>query len=211
MSNLLPAPRTRDDSIPTRETLLRRCQEMKGEKGWPEFFEIYWPFLFRHALAKGLRKADAEDVAQQTLISVWANLAKYRHGENGARFRTWLIRILLNKIIDLQRKWNPAAPSAESGTGTAPLALLPDLSAAAPDAECDVEWAENLQRAARERVWKRLGQRDRQIYDYYEAHQRDVRQTAEHLNITVAYVRVVRFRVGRALTKEIEHLQKDLF
>lgn len=186
---------------------------MNGEKGWPEFFDIYWPFLFHHALARGLSKADAEDVTQQTLVKVWKKLPAFRYGKNGAKFRTWLIGILMSRIIDWYRaqKGDRTVPLPDAGTGTAPLAQSPDPSVQAPDASCDAEWEANLLRAARERLWKRLGQRDRQIYDYYESHQHDARQTAVDLNITTAYVHVVRFRVERALKKEVERLQKDLF
>jgi RNA polymerase sigma-70 factor (ECF subfamily) len=206
-------PQSNDDSIPTRASLLRRLQEMQGEQGWQEFFDIYWLFIFRNALAAGLNEADAEDAAQQTLIAVWKGLPAFRYDPKRAAFKTWLIDILKCRIVDLRRKQarRPTVSLSEEGTGTAPLARVPDPATVAPDARWDAEWEANLVRAARERAWKRLSQRDRQIYEYYELRERDSGQTARELGVTAARVYVAKYRVEKELKKEIEHLRKNWF
>ena len=206
-------PRPNDDSIPTRATLLRRLQEFEGEQGWQEFFDIYWLFIFRNAMVDGLNEADAEDVAQQTLVAVWKGLPKFRYEPERAAFKTWLIDILKCRIVDLRRKQGrrPTVALAGEGTGTAPLACVPDPASLTPDARWDAEWEANLLRAARERVWQRLGQRERQIYEYYESRERNVRETARDLGITSARVYVARYRVEKELKKEIEHLRRDWY
>jgi RNA polymerase sigma-70 factor (ECF subfamily) len=206
-------PKSSDDSIPTRASLLGRLQEMQGEEGWPEFFDIYWLFIFRNALAAGLNEADAEDVAQQTLIAVWKGMPTFRYDPKRAAFKTWLIDILKCRIVDLRRKQSrrPTVSLAQDGTGTAPLARVPDPTSLAPDARWDAEWEANLVRAARERVWKHLSQRERQIYEYYELRERDSKQAARDLGITAARVYVAKYRVEKKLKKEIEHLRKNWF
>ena len=66
-------------------------------------------------------------------------------------------------------------------------------------------------RAARERVWKRLSPRERQIYEYYESRERNVGDTARELGITSARVYVARYRVEKELKKDIKHLRKEWF
>jgi RNA polymerase sigma-70 factor (ECF subfamily) len=213
MSDTRLASKPNDDSIPTRASLLRRLQDLEGDPGWQEFFDIYWLFIFRNALAAGLGEADAEDVAQQTLIAVWKALPTFRYEPKRAAFKTWLIDILKCRIVDLRRKQarRPTVTLAEEGTGTGPLARLPDPASTGPDARWDAEWEANLVRAAHERVWKRLSQRDRQIYEYYELRERNAGETACELGITVARVYVARYRVEKELKKEIEHLRKNWF
>lgn len=202
-----------DDTIPTRASLLRRLQEMQGEEGWQEFFDIYWLFIFRNAFGAGLNETDAEDVAQQTLIAVWKGLPAFRYDPKRAAFKTWLIGILKCRIVDLRRKQarHPTVSLAEDAIGTAPLAQLVDPASAAPDARWDAEWEANLVRAASERVWMRLGQRERQIYEYYEFRERDSGKTARELGVTAARVYVAKYRVEKQLKKEIEHLRKNWF
>jgi len=152
MSDIGTKPKPNEDSIPTRASLLHRLQELKGEEGWQDFFDIYWPFIFRNALAAGLNEPDAEDVAQQTLVAVWKGLPTFRYDPKRASFKTWLIEILKCRIVDLRRKQarRPTVALEEEGTGTAALARVPDPASMAPDARWDAEWEANLVRAARE-------------------------------------------------------------
>ena len=101
MTDTRPVPDPKEDPIPTRVTLLRRLQELEGEQGWQEFFDIYWLFIFRNAMAAGLNESDAEDVAQQTLVAVWKGLPAFRYDPKRAAFKTWLIDILKCRIVDL--------------------------------------------------------------------------------------------------------------
>jgi RNA polymerase sigma-70 factor (ECF subfamily) len=213
MTDSRRVPKSNDDSIPTRSTLLRRLQSFQDEAGWQEFFEIYWLFIFRNALADGLSEADAEDVAQQTLIAVWKGLPKFRYEPKRAAFKTWLIDILKCRIVDLRRKQarRPTVSLGEADTGTESLARVPDPASVAPEARWDAEWEANLLRAARERVWKRLGQRERQIYEYYELKERKAGEAARELGVTSARVYVAKYRVEKELKKEIEHLRKNWF
>ena len=206
-------PERKDDPIPTRVTLLRRLQELEGEQGWQEFFDIYWLFIFRNAMAAGLNESDAEDVAQQTLVAVWKGLPAFRYDPERAAFKTWLIDILKCRIVDLRRKQarRPTVALAGEDTGTAPMERVPDPASVEPHTQWDAEWEANLVRAARERVWKRLSQRERQIYEYYESRERNVGDTARDLGITSARVYVARYRVEKELRKEIEHLRKEWF
>lgn len=47
--------------------------------------------------------ADAEDVAQEAFLRAWKMLPDWRPG-SGARFRTWLYRVVLNLCLDRGRR-----------------------------------------------------------------------------------------------------------
>lgn len=47
----------------------------------------------------------AEDVAQEAFVRVWRNAARWQEtDQRGARFSTWLYKIILNLVIDEKRK-----------------------------------------------------------------------------------------------------------
>lgn len=46
--------------------------------------------------------SDAEEVAQDAFLQVWANADRWRG--DGTRFTTWLYRIVVNRAIDYRRK-----------------------------------------------------------------------------------------------------------
>ncbi len=55
----------------TRSSLLLRVKnKASDEHAWQEFAELYQPVIIRMAKAKGMQEADAQDLAQQVLVSV---------------------------------------------------------------------------------------------------------------------------------------------
>ena len=51
--------------------------------------------------------AEAEDIAQEVFLKVWARRGQWQSG--GGAFRTWLYRVALNQCIDRTRKRNPTS------------------------------------------------------------------------------------------------------
>jgi RNA polymerase sigma factor (sigma-70 family) len=47
--------------------------------------------------------AECEDIIQEVFISCYQNLSKYRHESN---YKTWLIRITINKCKDYRKRWS---------------------------------------------------------------------------------------------------------
>lgn len=67
-----------------------------------ELVSIYWPLIYRLALAKTGNREDAQEIAQETFVRALAALPRYK--ETGATFKTYLSRIALNLITDYYRK-----------------------------------------------------------------------------------------------------------
>jgi RNA polymerase sigma-70 factor (ECF subfamily) len=73
-----------------------------GEQGaFSELFTRHHGRLLKLALRHRLTAQDAEDAVQQTMLKTWQGLAGFR-GES--RFATWITRVLMNEVFQLQRK-----------------------------------------------------------------------------------------------------------
>lgn len=73
-----------------------------GEQGaFSELFTRHHGRLLKLALQHRLTAQDAEDAVQQTMLKAWQALAGFR-GES--RFATWITRVLMNEVFQLQRK-----------------------------------------------------------------------------------------------------------
>ncbi len=73
----------------------------RDEGAFAELFTRHQKRLLMLALQHRLTAQDAEDAVQQTMLKAWQGLGGFR-GES--RFATWITRVLLNEVFQLQRK-----------------------------------------------------------------------------------------------------------
>jgi RNA polymerase sigma-70 factor, ECF subfamily len=71
------------------------------ENAFSELFTRHHGRLLMLALQHRLTAQDAEDAVQQTMLKTWQALGSFR-GES--RFATWITRVLMNEVFQLQRK-----------------------------------------------------------------------------------------------------------
>ena len=57
-------------TIATRASLLVRLKDREDQASWQEFFDTYWRLIYSVATKAGLNDAEAQDVVQETVISV---------------------------------------------------------------------------------------------------------------------------------------------
>lgn len=88
----------------TRPSLLIRLKDPLDLQAWEDFVGIYRPVILRLAKFRGLQHSDAEDLAQQVLLSVSIVIPEWQHDPQRARFRTWLRRVVGNAAINALRK-----------------------------------------------------------------------------------------------------------
>jgi RNA polymerase sigma-70 factor (ECF subfamily) len=73
----------------------------RDEGAFSELFTRHQKRLLMLALQYRLTAQDAEDAVQQTMLKAWQGLGGFR-GES--RFATWITRVLMNEVFQLQRK-----------------------------------------------------------------------------------------------------------
>lgn len=67
------------------------------------FYQAYSPIVRKFLLRRGEEAALVEDALQVTMLEVWKHPERYQP-DGSASFKTWLLRIATNRLIDLQRK-----------------------------------------------------------------------------------------------------------
>ncbi len=97
--------------------LLARCRRGDAD-AWDELFNLHYGaagrFIFQ--LGSDFTREDAEEICQETFLSVIRNLDSF-HG--GSQFQTWLFRIAANEARDFRERRN----AVKRGSGQAPLSL----------------------------------------------------------------------------------------
>src|SRR5262252_7523567 len=98
MKTLMSAPI--ESAIPTRYSLLSRLQNRDDDESWKDFFETYWRFIYSVAIKSGLTEPEAQDVVQETVISVAKHIRKFKRDRSLGSFKGWLRNIIRWRIAD---------------------------------------------------------------------------------------------------------------
>lgn len=85
--------------------LLRRISERSDTDAFRELYGVYGPRVKSYMMRQGVEQQVAEDLAQETLLTVWRKAALYS-GEKGSA-TTWIFTIARNLRIDRIRRETP--------------------------------------------------------------------------------------------------------
>src|SRR5438874_12803907 len=86
-------PKARSNMIPTRWTLIQRLKKWDDEESWREFFDTYWKLVYGTALKAGLTEVEAQEVVQETVISVCRNIGNFRATPEACSFKGLLLQL----------------------------------------------------------------------------------------------------------------------
>ncbi len=199
-----------DELIPTRASLLAGLKYWDNAERWQDFFNTYWRLIYGRARRAQLTEQEAQEVVQETVISVAKQIPEFHYDPAVCAFKTWLFRIVSRRIADQFRKRRRAGPTLEplaDDDEGASFESIADPASLLPDAAWEMEWEENLIAAAMERVKRRLKPVQFQIFDYHVLQKHGALDTARHLRTNVASVYVAKHRVGQVLKREVEALR----
>lgn len=198
---------TFDDSLPTRASLLLRLQDLDDHSSWIEFFDRYRWFIFGIALRMGLSRQDAEEVVQDTVISVSRGLPSFSYNPTKGSFKGWLMRVTQHKVVDQFRKLGRQVPTdGLPGETTA----TPEAAVDQPfDAFWEAEWQHNLLQVATDQLRLAVSPRNFQIFDWTVRMGRTAEETAKAFGISTVLVRVTKFRVLHEFKRILRRLEKE--
>jgi hypothetical protein len=86
-----------EELLPTRRSLLARLRDWEDQASWREFFNTYWKFIYSLAIRSGLSDQEAEDVVQETVLSVAKKMPEFVYDSERCSFKGWLTRDLVRR------------------------------------------------------------------------------------------------------------------
>ena len=138
----------------TRVSLILRLRDRDDVAAWHHFVSLYEPVIYRMARRRGWQHEDACDLVQEVLLAVARAVGSWDPAGPG-RFRSWLFRILQNRLIDQFRRRNALA----IGNGGSSMAIQIQQH---PDPQLDLS-AEIEQEYRRELFLRAADQVRRQV------------------------------------------------
>jgi RNA polymerase sigma-70 factor (ECF subfamily) len=197
--------------IATRRSLVDRLANWDDQRRWQEFFDTYWKLIYSAARKSGLADAEAQEVVQETVITVAKNIDRLKYDPALGSFKGWLLQITRWRIADQFRKREPEGakrPHLQDDRFTATIERVPDSRIVDLDAVWETEWKDNLLEAAIARVKRKIDPKQFQIFDCYVRKEWPAQKVAERLRVSVGQVYLARHRVAALLKKEIKALEK---
>ena len=190
----------------TRTTLVVGLKDLEDQKVWNRFFESYWKLIYNAAVQSGLGDADAQEVVQDTVISVTKNIQNFDYDRSKGSFKGWLMKTTKWKITDQFRKIQKKN-SRECANSPELLENLPSQMSDL-DHFWESNWQKELLAAAVERVKGEVKPVYYQVYDLLVRKEMKPIEVASVLNIKKDLVYVAKHRVAEALKKTVEEMNR---
>lgn len=194
--------------LATRRSLVDRLAHWDDRVRWQQFFDSYWKLIYSAARKSGLTDAEAQEVVQETIITVAKRVEQLRYDPARGSFKGWLLHITRWRIADQFRKRSPGHErSSRDERETATIERVPDENTIDLNELWEREWQENLLAAAMTRVKKKVDPKQFQIFDCYVRKDWPAQKVAKELRVNVSQVYLARHRVSALLKKEVKALQ----
>jgi RNA polymerase sigma factor (sigma-70 family) len=196
-----------DPLLVTRQSLIARLSNWDDQLKWQEFFETYWRLIFEVAVRSGLRNDEAQEVVQETCITVARNVGSY--DPKLGKFKAWLLTTTRWKINDQFRKRRPSQNQRPDphDDRTATVERIADTGKTLEET-WEEEWQRNLLDAGIARLKRKVDAKQFQIFDCVAIKGWSSLETARQLGINIAQVYLVKHRLNAMLKKEIRSLEK---
>ena len=159
----MAASATPHELIPTRDSLLSRLKDWQDDVSWRDFFNTYWRLVYGVALKAGLNEQEAQEVVQETVITVARRIPEFKYNPNVCSFKTWLLNLTRWRIVDQLRKRQPGSAALRSHDG-GPLEQVADPAGLDLDAVWAKEWHAHLLQAAIRAVKRKVNPEQYQIF-----------------------------------------------
>ena len=191
----------------TRPSLLIRVRDPADHAAWREFVEIYRPVILRLAEHKGLQAADAEDIAQEVLVTVAKSVEQWEHDPKRAKFRTWLHCVANNAALDALTRKKP-----DRGSGDAALEAVLDQreSKGGPGSDfLRLEYRREVFRWAARHVRPEFRPETWDAFWLTAVERRSVEAVAEELAKDAGAIYAARSRVMRRIREKVSEYEEE--
>jgi len=212
-SLMIPRSEPANDLAPTRKTLVGRLRNLEDNESWRDFFETYWKLIYAFALKSGCTDAEAEEVVQETIISVSRKMPSFKYDPSVCSFKGWLMHVANWRVIDQLRKRrheivDPSSEDDSSGTGV--IERIPDPLEPRIEHLWDHEWRRNLMDAAIERVKTRCNPEHYQIFYLAAVKKMPVAAIIKQLGVNRGQIYLAKHRVAALVRKEMKYLETKI-
>jgi RNA polymerase sigma factor (sigma-70 family) len=205
-----------DDLSSTHWTLIARLKEWDDQESWREFFDTYWKLIYGVAMKSGLTHTEAQDVVQETVVSVLKNMKNFKADPSFGSFKSWLLNLTRWRIGDqIRRRAKEILPSNQSGSAadsrsTAMEERFADPAGSALNKIWEDEWERHVIEAALNKVKQQCDARHYQVFYLNAIKQVPPAQVAEMIGVSVDQVYLIKHRLSEIFREAITEVETKI-
>ncbi|MHC4181114.1 MAG: RNA polymerase sigma factor [Planctomycetota bacterium] len=191
----------------TTSTILDELRDFRNQNAWGQFADRFRTPLVSFARKLGLASADAEDVAQEILMTF---AQRYRNGDYDpakGRLSQWLFGIAYRQVLNARRRRGAAQLQVGAGS-TSFWATVPDEQEAS--ASWQAEWEHAMLERCLEQVRREVAQQTYEAFDMTVHGGVRPDEVAATLGLTRSAVYVAKHRVLKRIRELRQHLEEVL-
>lgn len=177
----------------TNTFLLDGLRDKDNAQIWNAFFERYQPLLVAFSKRLGLKDADAQDAAQETLMSFVSAYREGNYDRMKGRLRTWLFGIASHKVRDIQRKRGRDLVIVDEADSTRFLNKVPDDHSMSEIWEA--EWAKAVLDECLRQVREQVKPKTFEAFELFALKNMTAAEVAEKLDMSENAVWIAKNRV----------------
>ena len=199
-------------SLATRRSLLSRLRDHDDHRSWQEFFDTYHPLILSVARRSGLSESDAQEVLQETIISVSREMPRFVYDRSKGRFKSWLLTIARRRIADqLRKRYREGAGHDRLDPNlTSVEAEISAQAEATAGQVWEEEWKKHVLHAAIERVRRQSRPQQFQMFEKTVLDGWSIADTSRALDVSQMQIYLARLRIGRQIKAEVRRLSEKM-
>ena len=196
--------------LDTNETLLTKVRDMDAHDAWRLFYDQYWAVILAYARKLGLNEYQAEEVLQETMVTLMRVLPEFSYDRRKGKFRNFLLTIVHRKSLAAFRRAKREAnvqielESTEERDSANPFQSETDA------AEAEALWKESVVEEALRRLSKRsdLGESTYAVFEAYVLKRRTAGEVANEFGLKENAVYQIKNRMLRFWRYETAQLMR---
>ena len=187
------------------EPLLEGMRGGDAPAAWRTFYELHGAMILRYARRRGLNAQDAEDVLQETMVTLLRLLPTFVYDPGRGRFVNFVLTVVHRKILALRRRASRRREVVSCESDEARHALGRACHGPARDGGAD-EWLRDVAAEAVRRVrhCPRTSARTFAVFEAYVLQHQPVGGVARTFGMKENAVYQIRNRVLRRVQAEVQ-------
>lgn len=190
----------------TSTNLLLGLRDPKNSAIWQAYVGRYRPLLIAYGQKLGLREADAEDVAQLTLVNFCRAYQDGKYDRERGRLRTWLFAIARNQILNWYRTRDSHLQLGDrSDVGQFPAELNDENRM---EQIWEEQWRDALLRQGLEEIKREVEPRTFEAFQLFASDQHSAEEVGKRFGMTANAVFSAKRRILRRLRELLPQLEE---